>query len=64
MYFKEINVLASKSVKIKSNPNNTKKNYLKKRASHLKISLKIHVSLGSHDNSLLDYYLHLTNEDN
>jgi len=36
----------------------------KKKASHLKISLKIHVLLGSHDNSLLDYYLHLTNEDN
>ena len=65
MYFKEINVLASKSVKIKSNRNKTKKNYLKKKkASHLKISLKIHVLLGSHDNSLLDYYLHLTNEDN
>lgn len=36
MYFKEINVLASKSVKIKSNRNKTKKNYLKKKSLTLK----------------------------
>ena len=64
MYFKEINILARKSVKIKSNPNKTKKNDLKKKkASHLKISLKIHVLPGPRDNSF-DYYLHLTNGDN
>lgn len=33
MYFKEINILARKSVKIKSNPNKTKKNDLKKKKS-------------------------------
>lgn len=36
MYFKEINILARKSVKIKSNPNKTKKNYLKKKSLTLK----------------------------